>query len=257
MPFILIPYVLQLLCIVHIIKTRRNTYWIWIIVILPYVGGLAYVLIEILPTIASRGNTASIRNTVSNFLNPNQGFEVLRQRAKYSPTHKNIIEYADALMERKEYDKALATYTEQNAGAFLDDPELLYRIANAHFNRGDYDETLRVLSVLKGKSSSYDKYSRENLLYLLTIEKTRDFQYVKTEYQRIMNTIRNNSIEIPYLDFLLRNDDFEEMKAVIERIQDDERAMIVNNSRYDRKFYREASKYKKRMQQFETPHKGE
>ena len=53
-----LPYLLQLLCIIHVLKTGRNTSWIWLIIFLPYVGGLAYLVVEVLPTLGRGGRRA-------------------------------------------------------------------------------------------------------------------------------------------------------------------------------------------------------
>ena len=44
-PFIF-SIVLQVLLIVHCIKTGRNTIWIWVLVFLSYAGILAYLAVE-------------------------------------------------------------------------------------------------------------------------------------------------------------------------------------------------------------------
>ena len=48
----LIPFLsilVQAGLIVHVIKTGRNMLWIWAIALLPLVGSLAYVAVEVLP----------------------------------------------------------------------------------------------------------------------------------------------------------------------------------------------------------------
>src|SRR6476659_7145695 len=45
------PYgmVLQLLAIVHFVRRRPNTYWLWIILMFGGLGALAYILVEVIP----------------------------------------------------------------------------------------------------------------------------------------------------------------------------------------------------------------
>lgn len=49
MPFFILSVIIQVLLIVHIVKTGRNTTWIWIVVLLPAAGAIAYFIVEILP----------------------------------------------------------------------------------------------------------------------------------------------------------------------------------------------------------------
>ena len=52
----LISIVIQVLLIIHCIRTGRNSLWIWAIALLPLAGPIAYVLIELLPSLfGSRG----------------------------------------------------------------------------------------------------------------------------------------------------------------------------------------------------------
>jgi hypothetical protein len=57
--FGLIPFALQLLLIIHVLKTRRDFFWIYLLIFLPLVGGLAYIVVEILPGI---GRSRAVRS---------------------------------------------------------------------------------------------------------------------------------------------------------------------------------------------------
>ena len=48
-----ISYFIQLVLIIHVLKTGRNRYWIWMLLFLPLIGGVAYLVIEILPEITN------------------------------------------------------------------------------------------------------------------------------------------------------------------------------------------------------------
>ena len=41
--------VLQLLAIVHFVRRRPNTYWLWIILMFGWLGAVAYFLVEVIP----------------------------------------------------------------------------------------------------------------------------------------------------------------------------------------------------------------
>src|SRR5262249_22589949 len=46
---ILLSIVIPALLVIHCIKTGRNTIWIWVLILLPGAGALAYVVVELLP----------------------------------------------------------------------------------------------------------------------------------------------------------------------------------------------------------------
>lgn len=237
MIFLLLPYALQLLCIIHIIRAHRSMYWLWIVIAVPYVGGLVYLAVELLPDLLSGKGIDQVRDTLADFIKPGEKFEIIKQKAMYSSTYKNMIEYADALMAKNMAAEALEIYTEQNKGAFLDDPELAYRIALALYKTGDYANALERLNALMKTSASFERKSRENLLRLMILEKTLDAAAVKAEYQKTLQRIQNNSIELPYIEFLIKTDDRDELKNIFEKIRGDEQSMRINRVRYDRNFY--------------------
>ena len=57
-----LPIILTVLLIIHVIRTGRNTLWIWLIIFLPLAGGIAYTIVELIPEL-SRSRT--LRTTVS------------------------------------------------------------------------------------------------------------------------------------------------------------------------------------------------
>jgi hypothetical protein len=248
MPLLLIPYAIQLLCVVHAIKNNKNTYWIWIILFVPYIGGLSYLIVELLPNFTSSRNIDAAKNTLIDFIKPNQKFEVIKQKAEFSPSHRNMIEYADMLLERKEYRNALDIYEGENTGVFKDDQELLYRIALAYFYTENYSKSLVILNTLFAKDEKLQRKSRECLLYLQLLEKTEEHGKVKNEYYAINQRIQNNTIEIPFLNYLLLKQDHEEACKLIQRIRNDEKSMKIDNVRYNKSFYREVYRLERSFQ---------
>ncbi len=49
MAYLILSYLIQALLIVHVIKTGRNFIWIWVLLLLPVAGPLAYLAVEMIP----------------------------------------------------------------------------------------------------------------------------------------------------------------------------------------------------------------
>src|SRR5438876_5343082 len=51
--FILFPWglILQALAIIHFIRRRPDTYWLWIILMFPGIGALAYIFVQVIPDV--------------------------------------------------------------------------------------------------------------------------------------------------------------------------------------------------------------
>jgi len=50
---IYLTYFIQILLIIHVLKTGRDRYWIWLLLFLPLIGGIAYLVVEIIPEFSS------------------------------------------------------------------------------------------------------------------------------------------------------------------------------------------------------------
>ena len=56
MPIFILSILIQLALVVHAIKTGRNSSWVFILLFFPLIGGLAYLIVELLPSMGqSRG----------------------------------------------------------------------------------------------------------------------------------------------------------------------------------------------------------
>ena len=51
MTYLIISIAIQVALIIHCVRTGRNMLWIWAIALLPLVGTIAYVLVEIVPAL--------------------------------------------------------------------------------------------------------------------------------------------------------------------------------------------------------------
>jgi hypothetical protein len=55
---LILSYLVQAALIVHVIKTGRNQLWIWVLLLLPGAGPIAYVAVELLPSMRSARHEA-------------------------------------------------------------------------------------------------------------------------------------------------------------------------------------------------------
>ena len=72
MPFFILSLVLEVALIIHIVKTGRNTTWIWIVLMLPLAGSIAYLIIEVLPGLTGSKTGRKAAKKISTTVNPNR-----------------------------------------------------------------------------------------------------------------------------------------------------------------------------------------
>jgi len=243
-----IPYAFQLLCIIHVMKNHKEFYWVWIIIILPYVGGLAYLIVEILPGVFSRRNVDAVKTVAVKTLAPGKKLDSLKSKAAYSPTVENRVEYADALVERGDYEGALSEYKSCLTGISKNSPAILYKTASTLFKLEDYPGASELMARLGKNSKGIYEQKAWNALYLSILENTESEDAVSAEYEKISTMLSDREIDLQHLEYLEKIQDFGKLEAMIDKIRVEEASLREMNVRYDKTFYRQAYAIEKRNQ---------
>jgi hypothetical protein len=77
-----LPIILTVLLIIHVIRTGRNTLWIWLIIFLPLAGGIAYAIVELLPELFNSRTAQATRRNVKRALDPEAQLRRLQDEAQ-------------------------------------------------------------------------------------------------------------------------------------------------------------------------------
>ena len=125
----IISLVIQVLLIIHCIRTGRNTLWIWAIALLPLAGPIAYVLVEVLPGVfQSRGTRRAVRG-VRKALDPEQDLRRFEAEARMTGDVASRQRYATELTRQGKPQEAIAVYQQALTGLYESDPDLLLGLA--------------------------------------------------------------------------------------------------------------------------------
>ncbi|MBN1520086.1 MAG: hypothetical protein JW923_08350 [Spirochaetales bacterium] len=233
-----VPYAIQLLCLIHVIKTGRDSYWIWIIIIIPYAGGLAYMLIELLPSLVSSNRIRGLAGSLMDSFNPGRKLADARQQAAFTPSQGNKLQYADALAIHGEWGKALDLYTSCRTGIFKDDPELCYKVALALHRLGRHAEALTELDRLPMDARRVYDRQDWNSLRLLVLEQVLPHEDAAAEYRRVCGILGKTELEVQRLEFLASSGDKAGAAEVIRMLRDDEDALRRLGVTYDKASFR-------------------
>ena len=140
----------QLACLVHVIKTGRPYWWLWIIFMFPGIGLLAYLFLEVRPSVSR----LDYRGLLWRLKSSRERIGILEQQLAESTTIKNRLLLADELHADGQFDRECAVLAEGLRGAFKDDSQLLMRLAEAHLEAGRTEEAARLLASTTPERSS-------------------------------------------------------------------------------------------------------
>lgn len=155
--------------IVHVIKTGRNMLWIWAIALLPLVGPIAYVVVEVLPEALGGRTARRARSGMQRMMDPDRELRRASAEVEISGNVDARRRLAEELLERNQYDAAIEVYQGGLKGIFEHDPALLLGLARAHFGKQDYAAARLSLERLTQHNPDF-KSADAQLLYARTLE---------------------------------------------------------------------------------------
>ena len=155
---ILFPWglIIQAVAIVHFIRRRPDTYWLWIILIGGGIGALVYIVVEVLP------DAGLLR----------QSFKVFPRRRRIreleaivldNPAAGNYEELADLYLEEGKFARARACY-DKAISSRMDSPDAFYRRGLAEIELRDFPSAVSDLERVVGKDPAYDFHRAAGLL---------------------------------------------------------------------------------------------
>lgn len=140
----------------HVVKAGQDTFWLWIVIMSPPLGGLAYLAIVVIPGLfrgtAARKGAQAAREV----LDPHRDYREARAAVEDSPTVHNRMRLAAAAGELGRHDEAEALYREAAQGVHAEDPALRLGRAKALIELGRPAEALPLLEAIErdGESTS-------------------------------------------------------------------------------------------------------
>ena len=134
---------------VHVVRTGRNLYWLWLILILaPPLGAFIYFVAIVLPELMGGPTARRMGRTARDTLDP--GREYRRAKALWddAPTVQNGMKLAEAAASLGRWAEAEQLYAQTLTGFHAEDPALLLGHARALLELGRPAEALEPLATL-------------------------------------------------------------------------------------------------------------
>lgn len=163
MVFFLATILIQILCVVHLIRNNRNSLWLWAIILLPIAGSAAYVVVEVLPGLAQRREVRAAKAAAIRKLDPDRDLRAAREAMETTDTAANRTVLGDALAEKGAWGEAVLHYREALVKMPAGDRPAQMKLARALLESGDCRAARKLLETLP-KSSSQTEIDRGALL---------------------------------------------------------------------------------------------
>jgi hypothetical protein len=185
------PYILamagvafQIGMLVHAIKTRRDQTWIYLLVLLPGVGSLAYFALEFLPWVTSSPEARRAASTFQKALDPERDLRRYAAEARISDSVDAKLKFAEECAANKRYDEAIAAYQGSLTGIFAHEPKIMLALASVQFEKSDFTAARTTLDALAEHNRDF-RSAEGHLLYARALEGEGDLERARDEYRAV------------------------------------------------------------------------
>jgi hypothetical protein len=225
-------FILQAAAILHFLRRRPDTYWLWIILVGGGLGALVYIVAEAAPDVELlRGR-----------------FDALPRRRRIKELERIIIdnpaignqeELADLYLEEGKFAHARELY-DKVISARLDSPDPLYRRAIAELALNDPPAAVRDLERVVATDSKYDLHRAIGLL-AHAYARSNDAERADATFRQATAISTLSETYSNYATFLLEQKRYSEAREWAERILAKKATMPRYLRRRERPWFRKAS----------------
>jgi len=211
--FFLVPLVL----IIHVIRTGRNTMWIWLIIIGSYLGALAYIAVEILPELLRGRTVRKAKSVLRGAVDPARELRDAQKNLRINDSVDSRRKFADELLSRGRYDEAVDHYRAAMTGIYQHEPLLMLGVAKAQFSKGSFAESRQTLEELLSHNPGF-KSPDYQLLYARALEAEGNTAKALREYEIATRTFLGTEALYRYGSLLKRSGQLERGKEVLQEV---------------------------------------
>jgi hypothetical protein len=216
MLYLLIP-LLQIVCVVHVVRTGRPWMWIYVLLFLPGLGVAAYAVVEILPGLFGSRTARGLHSQAISTLDPGRDLRRRREALEEADTVDNRRLLAEALLAAGKHADALELYRGALTGIHADDPGMLLGMAEAAYGAGQYDLALRTVLQL-GETDPRHQPVEAQLLHARVLEALgRDDEAAK-DYAALVTHAPGEEVRCRYALLLKRHGDRDAARALFDEI---------------------------------------
>jgi hypothetical protein len=217
MSFYVLSILIQVGLVVHVVKTGRNTMWLWVLVLLPLVGSLAYLAVEVLPDLFRSRTTQSAVRGVQRAVNPDRELREASTTAALSDTVVAKARLGAELARRGDYAAAVEIYRAGLKGIYDHDPTLLLGLAEAQFAAGDAAGARASLDALIANNPDF-KSADGHLLYARALEAEGNVTKAESEYRAVAAYYPGAEAKVRHAMLLKKTGKAAEARATLEDV---------------------------------------
>jgi hypothetical protein len=229
---------LQVLAMVHFIRRRPDTIWLWVIVFFGPPGALVYILMEVVPDLAL------LRDSMEG-VKRRKRINHLEAVVLQNPAPGNFEELGDLYLDEANYARARACY-DKAISSRTDSPDPIYRRGVARIHLGDYAGAVTDLEQVTAGDPKYD-FHRAIALLAHAYANTGAFEKADALFNRATDVSTSSETYLNYAAYLASQKRSAEAREWAQKVLDKKPTMPRYLQRRERPWFRQAKALLKRL----------
>ena len=174
----------QIACLIHAGRTGRPYFWFMIILFVP---GLGYLVVEVIPGLLRGPAAARLSQTVSAGLDPTRQYREFARAVETVPSVANFRALADECVRLQRHDEAIDLYKSALTGMHETEPGAMLGLATAEFRKGDAGAASATLDRLLAANPDFSS-AEADLLAARILEARGRLPEALSAYERLCAT---------------------------------------------------------------------
>jgi hypothetical protein len=217
MPLALVLAVVDVVFIIHAAKTGRFNPWAYVILLLPGIGALAYIAVELLPAWFDSVQGQQARRRLARTFNPQERYRDLADQLALADTIANRVAVAEECLALGKFEEARRHFAAVLAQPLGDEPIYMIGRARAEFGLGDFPAAVATLDDLKAHWPEYQS-ADGHLLYARALEDCGRTEEALHEYEALSQYFPGAAARVRYGLLLDRLGRQGEAKAIFHAV---------------------------------------
>lgn len=218
-PLLLLTYAVQIACCVHVVRTGRPLYWVFILLVFPFLSAIIYVIAEVVPELRNSPSARRTVRSVRNHVDPDRDRRDAARLLKAADTPENRRRLAEESLRSGDYAQAAELYEQALKGLYATDPDLMLGLAKSQFGLGDSTRARATLEALIAANPGF-RSSDGHLLYARAVEDSADAAAAIHEYEAVVQGYPGEEARARFGLLLKRQGEHARARSVFQEILD-------------------------------------
>lgn len=198
MPVLIIASVLlQFFCLVHMVRTGRPHYWLWIIVIGSFLGSAVYLLTQVLPDLRNDPASRKLVRSVQDKIDPERQRRRIAQELEIADTVDNRRRLAEESLRLGDYANAAELYQSILKGIYATDAGFMLGLAQAQAGNQQYAAARDTLDALIRANPDF-RSDQGHFLYARCLEELGEHARALEEYEALATSYPGEEARLRY-----------------------------------------------------------